>query len=74
MALCHARQDLSGSFAINLIKPLVGIFFGIAIEGSRLLIVGTIVKAKMSGDERIKIAEENERRRMGGKKTMGGKK
>jgi len=67
--IAQYNEDLSSSFAMNLVKPLVGIFFGIAIEGSRILIVGTIVKAKMSGDERIKIAEENERRRMGGKKS-----
>lgn len=49
------------------IRPLVGILFAVAIEGSRIAIVGTIVKAKMSGDERIKIAEANEKRRMGKK-------
>ena len=43
-------------------------------QGSRLAIVGTIVKAKMGGDEKakraIEKAEANERRRMGGKKSF----
>ena len=51
------------------VRPLVGILFAVAIEGSRLAIVGTIVKAKVAGDEKAKAAIEkaqaNERRRMG---------
>ena len=34
---------------MSVIKPLVGILFAVLIEGSRIAIVGTIVKAKMSG-------------------------
>jgi len=56
-----------------IVRPVVGIIFAVAIEGSRLAIIGTIAKAKMSGDERIKKAEENERRRMGKGKLNGGK-
>ena len=61
------------AFANDLVKPLVGILFAVAIEGSRIVIVGTIIKAKVSGDERAKAAIENaqanEARRMGkGKK------
>lgn len=57
------------AFANEFVKPLVGILFAIAIEGSRIVIVGTIIKAKMSNDEKAKAAIEkaqaNERRRMG---------
>jgi len=49
----------------NIVKPLVGILFAVIVEGSRIVIVGTIVKAKVTGDERIKKAQENEARRMG---------
>ena len=52
-------------------KPLVGIFFSVLIEGSRIIIVGTIAKAKLAGDERIERAQANEARRMGGKKSTG---
>ena len=56
-------------------RPIVGILFAVAIEGSRIAIVGTIVKAKVAGDEKTKAAmaraEENEKRRMGGKKSIG---
>lgn len=64
---------LADSDLTNLVKPIVGILFAIAIEGSRLLIVGTIVKGKMSGDERLKKAEEAEARRMGKTLPGGGK-
>ena len=37
----------------------------VGIEGSRILIVGTILKAKMSGDKRIEAAQAAEARRMG---------
>lgn len=63
--------EWSDSPVLQLIKPLVGILFAVAIEGSRIAIVGTIVKAKMSGDERIKKAEENEKRRLSGSKSFG---
>jgi len=52
-------------------KPLVGIFFSVLIEGSRIIIVGTIAKAKLAGDERIERAQANTARRMGGKKSTG---
>ena len=51
------------------VRPVVGILFAVLIEGSRLAIVGTIVKAKVAGDEKAKAAIEkaqaNEKRRMG---------
>lgn len=65
--------EWSDSPILQLIKPLVGILFAVAIEGSRIAIVGTIFKAKMSGDERIKKAEENEKRRLSGSKSFGGR-
>ena len=65
--------SLQGGALSNIIKPIVGIIFAVAIEGSRIAIIGTIVKAKASGDERIKKAEENEARRMGKGKPRGGK-
>ena len=68
----RARRNLHVpelAFANEFVKPLVGILFAIAIEGSRIVIVGTIIKAKMSNDEKAKAAIEkaqaNERRRMG---------
>lgn len=51
--------------AVSIAKPLVGTLFAVAIEGSRLIIVGTIAKAKLAGDERIKAAEAATARRMG---------
>ena len=45
--------------------PEQGVIFAVAIEGSRIVIVGSIVKAKVTGDERIAKAQENERKRMG---------
>jgi len=68
------NPDLADSGLTNLVKPIVGILFAVAIEGSRILIVGTIVKGKLSGDERLKKAEEAEARRMGKSKPNGGKK
>lgn len=35
----------------NLLKPLVGIAFSVAIEGSRIAIVGAVVKNQMEGKE-----------------------
>lgn len=49
----------------NIVKPLVGVLFAVLVEGSRIIIVGTILKGKVTGDERIKKAAENEARRMG---------
>ena len=67
--------ELENSPLTNIIKPIVGILFAVAIEGSRIAIVGTIVKAKMGSDEKakkaIEKAEANERRKMGGKKSRG---
>ena len=62
--LQYAEGELANQ-ANLLIKPIVGILFAVAIEGSRIAIVGTIVKAKMSGDERIDRAAANEKKRMG---------
>ena len=62
--LQYAEGELANQ-ANLLIKPIVGILFAVAIEGSRIAIVGTIVKAKMSGDERIERAAANEKKRMG---------
>jgi len=59
---------LEDSPLLNVVKPLVGIFFAVAVEGSRIAIIGTLLKAKASGDERLKKAEANEKRRMGIKK------
>jgi len=56
---------LQDSLILNLAKPAIGVLFAVLIEGSRIAIVGTIVKAKISGDERIKKAEEATARRMG---------
>jgi len=67
------NSEFAGGPLSNVIKPIVGIIFAVAIEGSRIAIIGSIVKAKASGDERIKKAEENEARRMGKGKPRGGK-
>ena len=60
---------MEDSALTNIVKPIVGIIFAVALEGSRIAIVGTIVKAKVAGDEKAKAAIEkaqaNERRRMG---------
>ena len=56
---------LADSDLTNIVKPLVGILFAVLIEGSRIAIVGTIVKAKMAGDESVDRAKANEQRRMG---------
>lgn len=62
---------LEDSALTNIVKPIVGILFAVLIEGSRIAIVGTIVKAKVGGDAKTKAAmakaEANERRRMGKK-------
>ena len=59
----------STSVVTNIVKAICGVFFAVAVEGSRIAIVGTIVKAKMGGDAKAKAAieraEANERRRMG---------
>ena len=56
---------LQDSPLLQLSKPIVGTIFAILIEGSRIIIVGTILKGKVSGDERLAMAAENEARRMG---------
>ena len=76
--LCYPilAQGLEGVAAVdstspitNVFKAFCGVFFAVIIEGSRLAIVGTIVKAKVAGDEKAKAAiakaEANEKRRMG---------
>jgi hypothetical protein len=69
--LAQNVEGLQDSALLNVVKPLVGILFAVLIEGSRIAIVGTIVKAKVSNDERAKVAIEKaeaaERRRMGKK-------
>jgi len=59
----------STSAATNVVKAICGVLFAVIIEGSRIAIVGTIVKAKVAGDEKAKAAIEkaaaNEKRRMG---------
>ena len=67
------NEALADSEITNIVKPIVGILFAVAIEGSRILIVGSIVKGKLSGDERLAQAAEAEARRMGKGKANGGK-
>jgi hypothetical protein len=57
--------ELQGSAITQAAKIGNGILFAILVEGTRIIIVGTIIKGKLSGDERLAKAEENERRRMG---------
>ena len=63
------NADLEGSGLLTFTKVFAGVFFAVAIEGSRIVIVGTIVKAKVAGDEKQKEAmnkaQAAERRRMG---------
>ena len=60
---------LQDSPLLQLSKPIVGTIFAILIEGSRIVIVGTILKSKVAGSEKEKAAIEraaaSERRRMG---------
>jgi len=60
---------LQDSPLLELSKPLVGTVFAILIEGSRIIIVGSILKSKVAGSEKEKAAIErasaSERRRMG---------
>lgn len=56
---------LDDSALLQFAKVGNGLLFAILIEGSRIVIVGTIIKGKLSGDERLAKAEANERRRMG---------
>jgi len=60
---------LEDSPLLQIAKPLVGVIFAVAIEGSRIVIVGSIVKAKVAGDEKqkkaIEAARNAEQRRMG---------
>ena len=44
------QGGLQDTLIATAIRPIVGILFAVAIEGSRIAIVGTIVKAKMAGD------------------------
>lgn len=59
------NDALQDSWITQVTKVGNGILFAILVEGSRIVIVGTIVKGKMSGDERYAKAQENEKRRMG---------
>jgi len=60
---------LQDSPLLSLSKPLVGTLFAVLIEGSRVVIVGSILKSRVAGSERDKAAIEraqtSERRRMG---------
>ena len=57
------------SFLLSLSKPLVGTLFAVLIEGSRIVIVGSILKQNVLGSEQEKEAmqraKQSERRRMG---------
>lgn len=63
------NPELQDSSLLTFTKLFAGVFFAVAIEGSRIVIVGSIVKAKVAGDEKQKTAIEKaktaERRRMG---------
>ena len=54
---------------LSLSKPLVGTLFAVLIEGSRIVIVGSILKQNVLGSEQEKAAmqraKQSERRRMG---------
>ena len=54
---------------LSLSKPLVGTLFAVHIEGSRIVIVGSILKQNVLGSEQekaaIQRAKQSERRRMG---------
>ena len=54
---------------LSLSKPLVGTLFAVLIEGSRIVIVGSILKQNVLGSEQekaaIQRAKQSERRRMG---------
>ena len=54
---------------LSLSKPLVGTLFAVLIEGSRIVIVDSILKQNVLGSEQEKEAmqraKQSERRRMG---------
>ena len=54
---------------LSLSKPLVGTLFAVLIEGSRIVIVGSILKQNVLDSEQEKEAmqraKQSERRRMG---------
>ena len=57
------------SWLLSLSKPLVGTLFAVLIEGSRIVIVGSIIKSQVGGSDKekaaIEKAKQSERRRMG---------
>jgi len=59
------NEALDGSLALTVAKVGNGILFATLVEGSRIVIVGTILKGKLTGDERVARAQANEQRRMG---------
>jgi len=67
------NEALDGSLALQIAKVGNGVLFALLVEGSRIVIVGTIVKGKLSGDERVAKAAEAEARRMGKGLPGGGK-
>jgi hypothetical protein len=53
---------------LSLSKPLVGTLFAVLIEGSRIVIVGSILKQNFGSEQEkqaMQRAKESERRRMG---------
>lgn len=59
------NELLQDSAALNIAKIGNGVLFAVLIEGSRIIIFSTILKGKLSGDERVLKAQENELKRMG---------
>lgn len=59
---------LQDSWVLSLSKPLVGTLFAVLIEGSRIVIVGSILKQNFGSEQEkqaMQRAKESERRRMG---------
>ena len=59
------NEALVGSLALDVAKVGNGILFAVLVEGSRIIIFGTIIKGRLSGDERVEKARRAELRRMG---------
>merc|ERR1711957_856194 len=52
---------LQDSWLLSLSKPLVGTLFAVLIEGSRIVIVGSILKSQVGGSDKDKEALDNGR-------------
>ena len=67
--LASNDPTLKDSALLSVTRPLVGTLFAVLIEGSRIVIVGTILKANVAGSDKEKAALErakaSEMRRMG---------